>query len=282
MPLEQFTTGEAVRLRVAAARAEGKTVGLVPTMGALHPGHLSLVEASRGECDFTVASVFVNPTQFAPDEDYQRYPRDLERDSELLAAAGCDWIFTPSVEEMYPPGAGTTVDAGAVAAPLEGEQRPTHFRGVTTVVLKLMLLAPADRAYFGRKDYQQTVVVRRMVRDLGVPIDVRVCPIVRETGGLAMSSRNAYLSADERRRALALSQGLRLAEESFSQGEHDAEKLRRVVLDHCASTGGVQVEYVALLAEGTVDPVAVVEGPTVIAIAARVGKTRLIDNVTIG
>ena len=169
---EVITDGDALRRRVSTDRAAGKTIGLAPTMGALHRGHLSLVETARCECDLVVATVFVNPTQFAPGEDFERYPRDLERDRRLLAEAGCDLVFAPSVEEMYPPGADTLVDVGAVARPLEGEFRPTHFRGVATIVLKLFNLAPADFAYFGQKDYQQTVVLRRMVADLNVPIEV--------------------------------------------------------------------------------------------------------------
>ena len=183
-----------------------------------HEGHLSLVDAARAECDLSVVSVFVNPTQFGPKEDLSRYPRDLDRDLALLGSRGCDLVFAPTVEEMYPAGYETSVDVGTLGRELEGEYRPDHFRGVATVVLKLFQIVPAEIAFFGRKDYQQSLVVRRMVDDLNVPIEIRVCPTVREADGLAMSSRNAYLSADERRRGLALSQSLQLAERLVREG----------------------------------------------------------------
>jgi pantoate--beta-alanine ligase len=213
-----LTDGEAVRQTVVKARAAGKTVGLVPTMGALHEGHLSLLGAARAECDLTIVSIFVNPTQFAPQEDYRTYPRDLERDVALLGSRGCDLVFAPSDKSMYAANHTTFVDVGAIGQVLEGEYRPTHFRGVATIVLKLFHLAPGNRAYFGRKDYQQTIVVRQMVADLNVPIDVRVCPTIREPDGLALSSRNTYLSTDERRRAVALWRSLRVAEQLADDG----------------------------------------------------------------
>lgn len=269
-----------VRQRVRALRGEGARVGFVPTMGALHSGHLSLVEAARRECEACVASVFVNPTQFGPGEDYQRYPRDLDRDRKLLGEVGCDAVFAPTPEAMYPAGFETRIDVGSVAAPLEGERRPTHFAGVATVVLKLLNIVPADAAYFGQKDYQQTVVIRRMVADLNVPVEVRICPTLRERDGLAMSSRNAYLSAEERTRALCLSAGLKSAEQLFALGERRAAALRTAALEPLL-TADVDVDYVALVREGTVEPVEYVEGPTVVLVAARVGKTRLIDNIVL-
>lgn len=273
---------DAVREAVRAAQAAGKTVGFVPTMGALHEGHLSLVDAARAECDLAIVSIFVNPTQFGPKEDLSRYPRDLELDLRLLAGRGCDLVFAPSVDEMYPAGYVTSVDVGPLGHELEGEYRPDHFRGVATVVLKLFQIAPADVAYFGRKDYQQSLVVRQMVADLNVPIEVRVCPTVREPDGLAMSSRNSYLSADERRRALVLSQSLHLAEQLAAEGARDTAKIRDKMQEHIRAAGGIDVQYIVFVADGTVTPVTSLDGPTTVAIAAMVGKTRLIDNVRIG
>ena len=277
-----ITEGESLRQAVLDARRRGKTIGLVPTMGALHEGHLSLVDAARAECDLTVVSIFVNPTQFAPGEDFGSYPRDLPKDTSLLAARGCGIVFSPTSESIYRANHTTFIDAGPLGSVLEGEYRPTHFRGVATVVMKLFQLAPADRAYFGRKDYQQTLVVRQMVADLSVPIEVRVCPTVREPDGLAMSSRNRYLSPDERRRALALSRSLRLAEELVARGERNVSAIRQKLIREIESAGGVNIQYIAFVADGTVTPVEQIDGPTTVAIAATVGKTRLIDNTVIG
>jgi pantoate--beta-alanine ligase len=272
-----ISDGATLREMILAARAAGDTIGLVPTMGALHEGHLTLVDAARAECDLTVVSIFVNPSQFSPSEDLARYPRDLDRDLSLLQKHGCELVFAPTVEEMYRPGSTTTIDVGPLATP-----RPTHFRGVATVVMKLFQLAPADFAYFGQKDYQQTLVVRQMVADLNVPIDVRVCATVREPDGLAMSSRNAYLSEAERRSAVSLSQSLRLAEQLAARGERNVATIRAKMEEHLQQAGGVEVEYVAFVADGTVTPVTTITGPTVVALAAKVGKTRLIDNCRIG
>lgn len=269
------------RAAVLAARGAGHTIGFVPTMGALHAGHLSLVDAARAECDVVAASIFVNPTQFAPSEDFAKYPRPLQRDLELLREHGCDLAFTPSIDAMYPPGAETTIDVGSVACAWEGAQRPAHFAGVATVVMKLFQIVPATRAYFGQKDYQQTLVVRRMVADLNVPVEIRVCPIVRDGDGLALSSRNAYLSADERKRALALSQSLQMARDAHAGGERDAAVICSLVREHLRAAG-VEPDYVAVLADGTVDEVEQIDGPVVVALAARVGQTRLIDNCRIG
>jgi pantoate--beta-alanine ligase len=275
------TDGSSLREEVVAVRTAGLTVGLVPTMGALHEGHLSLVSAARAECDLTVATIFVNPTQFSPEEDFASYPRDLARDASLLAARGCDLVFAPSGEEMYRAEHATWIDVGSLGQVLEGQFRPTHFRGVATVVMKLFQLAPADRAYFGRKDYQQTLVVKQMVADLNVAIDVRVCPTVREPDGLAMSSRNAYLTAEERKRALALFRSLRLAEQLAARGERDVTKIREQMQRELARPGGVNVQYIAFLTDGTLNHVEAIDGPTTVAVAAKVGKTRLIDNTLI-
>ena len=273
--------GQALREFIQSQRRSGRTVGLVPTMGALHEGHLSLIDAARAECDLAVATIFVNPTQFAPHEDLNKYPRDLNKDLLLLGGRGCEVVFAPSVEEMYPDGDTTSVDVGPLGQALEGAFRPTHFRGVATIVLKLFQLAPADRAYFGRKDYQQTLVIRRMVDDLKIPIELRICPIIREPDGLAMSSRNAYLSADERRRALSLSQALRRAQQMATDGERSVATIEHEIRE-IFKAGGVDVQYIAFVADGTVTPVTTIAGPTTVAIAAVVGKTRLIDNVRIG
>lgn len=275
-------SGQAIRQTVVDAAREGRRVGVVPTMGALHRGHLSLVEAARRECDVVVTTVFVNPTQFAPHEDFDRYPRNLDADLTRLAEHDCDYVFAPSVDEMYPQQAETAVDVGGVALPLEGERRPGHFAGVATVVLKLLNLVPAHVAYFGRKDYQQTLVVGQMVRDLNVPTTIEVCPTVRDHDGLALSSRNAYLTTDERRRATALYASLQLAERMVAAGQRDPAAIKRAMERHFSEVGGIQLDYIALVAAGTVTPVEVIDQPIVALVAARLGETRLIDNLPIG
>jgi pantoate--beta-alanine ligase len=271
-----------MRQAVLEARRIGKTIGFVPTMGALHDGHLRLVETARAECDIAVVSIYVNPTQFGPQEDFTKYPRELQHDVGLLARVGCDLVFAPTNETMYPPAHTTFVDVGPLGQVLEGEFRPTHVRGVATIVLKLFELVPADRAYFGRKDYQQSIVIQQMVRDLNVPIEIHVCPTVRDPDGLAMSSRNAYLSTEERRRALVLSKSLRLAEELAGGGERNADTIRARMLREIENVGGIDIQYIAFVADGTITPVSMIEGPTTIALAAKVGNTRLIDNTLIG
>lgn len=265
-----------------AARAAGKTIGLVPTMGALHAGHLSLVDAATHECDYTVATIFVNPTQFGAGEDFGRYPRDLEGDVEKLAERGVNLVFAPETGEIYGGSHATKVVVGSVARPLEGRFRPGHFDGVATVVLKLFNLVPADAAYFGQKDYQQSLVVRRMVEDLDLPIQVRVCPIVRDDDGLALSSRNQYLSAEERRQALSLSASLRLAEQLIQTGQCEAGPIIRQMRELIHAVGDVRIDYVAICDPDTLDAVLVVDRPVVALVAARVGKTRLIDNAVLG
>lgn len=270
-----------LRAAVAAARAGGKRIGLVPTMGALHAGHLSLVEASRKECDFTVVTIFVNPMQFGPGEDFDRYPRPLEADLAALARMEADLVFAPPQTEIYRPGCGTFVDPGPVALPLEGACRPGHFRGVATVVLKLFHLARPDAAYFGRKDFQQTVVVRRLVDDLDLEIEVRVCPTVREPDGLALSSRNAYLGPESRRKALVLSRSLRLARQLSEAGERSAAAVLEKMRQEFALLPEVRVEYIALVDPETLQPIERIVPGTVALVAAVVDGTRLIDNETI-
>jgi pantoate--beta-alanine ligase len=260
-------------------RREAKgTVGLVPTMGALHAGHLSLVEAARRENDRVAVTLFVNPTQFGPDEDYTRYPRDIEGDKALLAHAGADLLFAPSADEMYPPGTETTVDVGSIAAPLEGERRPGHFRGVATVVLKLLDIAAPDRAYFGEKDAQQLAVIRRLVADLNVPVEIRACPIVREPDGLALSSRNAYLSPEERRAAIVLFRALEAAENLWRSGERGGEALRRAMAATLATEPRVRVDYVSVADPETLREVETASGGVHLLLAAFAGRARLIDN----
>jgi pantoate--beta-alanine ligase len=275
---QQITTVGAIRGRLDAAGRDGKKIGLVPTMGALHEGHLSLVRACRSECGFTVVSIYVNPTQFGPGDDLGQYPRTLEADVAALSAAGVDVVFVPSNEEMYPPGHATWVEVGSVAGPLEGRCRPGHFRGVATIVLKLFNVVGPDIAYFGHKDYQQALVIQRVVKDLNVPVLVRVCPTVREADGLAMSSRNRYLSPEARRRALVLWKSLCLAADLAAQGVCEAaeitERMREVIL----SAGDAQIDYVALVDPETLDPAARVDRPVLAVLAARIGATRLIDN----
>jgi pantoate--beta-alanine ligase len=274
------TVEEQLRQELAAARQAGKSIGLVPTMGALHAGHLSLVDACKAQCDLTVVTIFVNPTQFGPGEDFASYPRTLAADLELLAGRGADIVYTPSTESVFPSDHATFVEVAGPALRWEGKFRPGHFRGVATIVLKLFNLVGPDRAYFGRKDYQQTLVVRRMVADLQLPIHVEVCPTVREADGLAMSSRNAYLSSDERRRATSIFQRLQLARRMVRDGARDAATIlgRMQAALHAAD---LKIDYVALADPETLDPATVVSGTIVALVAARVGKTRLIDNEVI-
>ena len=268
---------DAIRKWTLDQRRHGASIGLVPTMGALHEGHISLVRASRSQCQKTVATIFVNPAQFAAGEDLDRYPRTLDADLEKLDAAGVDAVFTPTSVSMYPKGFSTYVDTPRVARTLEGLDRPTHFRGVTTVVLKLFNIIPATHAFFGQKDYQQAAVIRAMVRDLDVGIDIEVCPIVPEADGLAMSSRNRYLSPEQRQRALSLSQALVRAKELFAGGCRDASHLEDVM--HDLLDGVVDsIDYIVIADRETLGPIYEIAHSAVALIAARVGETRLIDN----
>jgi pantoate--beta-alanine ligase len=271
-----------LRAVLAEQRRLGRSIGLVPTMGYLHEGHVSLLRAARAECDFVVMSLFVNPAQFGPGEDLDRYPRDEQRDAELAEEAGVDLIYAPPVAEVYPDGFSTQVEVGGVTEVLCGDparRGPGHFRGVTTVVAKLFNTVGPDVAYFGQKDAQQLVAIRRMVRDLDIPVRVEALPIVREADGLAMSSRNAYLSAEERERATALSRALRLVAERARQGTLAAalEAGRGELV-----AAGIEPEYLEARDAENLQPVAELEGrPVLIAVAAEVGPARLIDNVTI-
>jgi len=267
-----------LRELVAAERRAGRTVGFVPTMGALHEGHLSLVRAARAECDFTVVSIFVNPSQFGPNEDFSKYPRTLDADIELLAGCETDLVFTPAAEEVYRPGHDTWVEVGAVARPLEGECRPGHFRGVATIVLKLLNMVQPDAAFFGQKDYQQSLVIRRMAADLDLPTEIRVCPIVREPDGLAMSSRNRYLTPSARQRALVLWRSLQLAVGLVEQGEHDARTIAARMRELIETAEDARIDYVALADPETLLPVDTITGPTLAALAVKIENTRLIDN----
>lgn len=266
-----------------AARADVPApLGFVPTMGYLHEGHLALVHAARDECATVAASIFVNPTQFGPNEDFERYPRDEDRDLELLEAAGTDLVLLPSVEEMYPPADTTRVRVTGITEVLEGARRPGHFEGVTTVVSKLFAMVQPDRAYFGEKDGQQLRVIRRMTRDLLLPIAIVACPTVREPDGLAMSSRNVYLSAVERQQALSLSGGLMAASDAFTAGERDAGRLRTMVRERIEAQPLAEISYVSLADSETLDEIeGAVERAAMLSVAVRFSGATLIDNVTL-
>ena len=254
-------------------------VGLVPTMGFLHDGHLSLVRQARLECTSVVVSIFVNPTQFGPHEDLDKYPRDLQRDLNLLASAGVDLVWTPTNEVMYPSGYQTWVNVEEVSKPMEGAMRPGHFRGVATVVAKLFNAVQPQRAYFGQKDAQQVVVIRQMSRDLDFPIEIAVYPTMREPDGLAMSSRNVYLSSDERPAAVVLSRGLFLAKAAFEAGERDANHLRKGGLGRPATEPSVKVQYVSCAPPDTLQELEGLVNQALLSLAVTIGKIRLIDNI---
>jgi pantoate--beta-alanine ligase len=267
-----------IRDALFAPRMDGARIGLVPTMGYFHEGHLSLMRRARFECDVVVVSLFVNPTQFNDMADLDNYPRDEERDAAMAASVGVDYVFAPSVEEVYPPGGVTTVVVSGVTEPLEGASRgPGHFRGVATVVTKLFNIVQPSVAYFGQKDAQQALVIRRMAGDLDFPIRIEVCPTVREPDGLAMSSRNVRLSPDAREQALALRRGLEAAAAAIHGGERDAARVQRLGRDAMASLG-VEPEYFALVSAETLAPAYRLSGEVLIAVAARIGGVRLIDN----
>ncbi|MHC4503937.1 MAG: pantoate--beta-alanine ligase [Planctomycetota bacterium] len=274
------TPAEATAACLASKRA-GRTLGLVPTMGALHEGHLSLVRKAREECDCVAVSIFVNPTQFGEGEDLDAYPRALERDLELCDEEGADLVLTPTKEEMYLPGYTTWVEVGELSQKLEGLSRPSHFRGVTTVVSKLFNIFLPDRAYFGQKDLQQLVVIRRMARDLSFPVTVVACPIVREEDGLAMSSRNSYLSKDERAAALCLSAAIKAFGESVAEGERDVSTLLETLAEPVIAEPLAVLDYAAIVDAETLEDVKELSGAVAAALAVWFGNTRLIDNVII-
>lgn len=261
-------------------KRHGKSIGLVPTMGYLHEGHLSLARAARRENDIVVMSNFVNPLQFGPKEDFATYPRDLVRDNKLAETVGVDYVFAPSGEEMYPEGYNTLVEVRDDAVEkMCGRSRPGHFRGVTTVVLKLFLITQPDRSYFGQKDAQQAIIIKKMVTDLNIPLEIVTCPIVREADGLALSSRNTYLSPEERKHALALPRALSSGKEMILKGECDPRRVREEILRVLESSPGIRVDYVEVVDGRTLAELPVLKGKVLLAAAVYVGKTRLIDNI---
>ena len=278
--MNRLGTIAATREYVGAARDAGAQIALVPTMGALHEGHLQLIDHARRHADRVIMSVFVNPLQFAPGEDFARYPRDTEGDVRLAAGRGVDAVFAPSVEEMYPAGdSGVTISAPGLRDRLCGAFRPGHFDGVLTVVAKLFNIVAPDVAVFGQKDYQQAVLIRRMVQDLDFPLRIEVAPIVREADGLAMSSRNAYLAPEDRTHATALYRGLSAARDAWRDGERDAAALQNIVRAVIDADGGIKVQYLEIVNPATLEGVARAEPGNVVAVAAFAGGTRLIDNV---
>ena len=266
----------------AALRELPRPHGLVPTMGYLHEGHMSLVQKARADNASVSASIFVNPTQFGPSEDFTTYPRNMDRDLSMLEAAGVDLVYAPPTEVVYPPGFDTYVTVGALTDPLEGTARPGHFRGVATVVAKLFNVLQPDRAYFGQKDAQQALVITKMALDLDFPVEVVVMPTIREPDGLALSSRNVYLAPEERHAALAISRSLREAQRLHADGERDAHRLRAAISAILATEPLLQPEYVSVADRLTLAELELVNGPAVVSMAVKVGRTRLIDNVVLG
>jgi pantoate--beta-alanine ligase len=263
------------------AHRAGKRVGFVPTMGALHEGHLSLVRSASSQTDVVIASVFVNPKQFGPNEDFSKYPRNAEKDSAMLAAEKTDYLFLPSVEEMYPSGATTWVEVEGLSEKLDGRSRPGHFRGVTTVVAKLFNIVQPDFAFFGQKDAAQVAIINKMVRDLNFDVRIVVCPIVREVDGLAMSSRNAYLNPEQRKQALVLYRSLMRVQTLADQGESSAARLRVAGEQLMAEEPAVKLDYFEIVNRDTLDPVDDIAGGALVAVAAYAGSTRLIDNIVV-
>ena len=258
------------------------SVGLVPTMGFLHEGHLALVKQARSENPVAVATIFVNPTQFGPGEDFKSYPRDLDRDLALLEKVRTDIVFIPSDKEIYPGGYNTWVEVRGITAKLEGKSRPTHFQGVTTVCNRLFNIIEPDRAYFGQKDAQQAIVIQRMVADLNMNLDIVVCPTVRESDGLAMSSRNTYLTKDERVSAVVLYKSLCLAKDMYGKGERDAAAIKRAMESLISGVAAAKLDYISIADTGTLDEVDTIRGRVLVSLAVRLGKPRLIDNIILG
>ena len=280
--LQVATTIEEAKRTIGAWKAEGLTIGLVPTMGYLHEGHRSLIERAVAENDRVIVSVFVNPIQFAPGEDLETYPRDFEADKRLIEAVGGALVFHPEPEALYAPDACTYVNVEGITGQLCGKTRPTHFRGVCTVVSKLMNISQADRAYFGQKDAQQLAVVRRMVRDLNMNVQVVGCPIVREADGLAKSSRNAYLSAEERQAALVLSRAVAEGQRLMQEGERSAAAVVGAMKELIEAEPAARIDYVEMVSWNGIQPVQQADGPVLVAMAVYIGKTRLIDNFIFG
>ena len=277
-----FEDIEPCRQAVRAARGGGGSVGLVPTMGAFHEGHLSLIRTARKRCSYVAVTIFVNPTQFGPNEDYEKYPQTLDSDLAACESAGVDLVFSPGVETMYPKGVQTTVHLNGVTKGLCGSRRPGHFDGVATVCTKLFNILPADLAFFGEKDYQQMVLIRRLVLDLNLPIEIVPCPTVRESDGLALSSRNAYLSAGERKQAACLSRALFAAADCIAAGERNAGTIGTMIREGILAAGPVDIEYVDVVDESSLEDLKVIDRPARICVAVRIGSCRLIDNVGAG
>jgi pantoate--beta-alanine ligase len=277
--LKTCNTIRDIRAASRAARRTGMRLGLVPTMGALHEGHLSLIRAAKASCQVVAASIFVNPTQFGPNEDLARYPRPFERDRELLESEGVDLLFAPSVDEMYPSGAVTWVTVEDLSDKLDGRSRPGHFRGVTTIVAKLFHAVEPDAAFFGQKDAAQAAIIRRMVRDLNFPVEIIICPIVREPEGLAMSSRNIYLDPQRRKQALILQRSLKQVKQMTGAGEYDATRLIAAAKEVFAGEPAVRLDYFEIVDADSLNPVNDVAKGALVAVAAFVGTTRLIDNI---
>ncbi len=276
-----LTSAAEVTVVSKEARRAGKRVGFVPTMGALHQGHLSLVRTARAQADVVITSVFVNPTQFGPTEDFSKYPRDPGKDSAMLAAEKCDHLFLPSVEEMYPPGGTTWVNVEGLSEKLDGHSRPGHFRGVTTVVAKLFNIVQPDFAFFGQKDAAQVAIVNKMVRDLNFDVRIVVCPIIREADGLAMSSRNAYLNPEQRKQALVLYRALMRVQTLADRGESNSARLKVAGEQVMAEESAVGLDYFEIVDRDTLDPISDISGGALVAVAAHVGSTRLIDNIMV-
>lgn len=275
-----LSTIQDIKAEVRKARKKDKSVGFVPTMGFLHEGHLSLVKTAKKENDLVIVSIFVNPTQFGPGEDFETYPRDLDRDSKLVEAMGADIVFAPNTKEIYPDGCSTYVEIdGDITKQLCGASRPGHFKGVTTVVSKLFNIITPDRAYFGQKDAQQVAVIKKMVRDLHFDIEIVPCPIIREKDGLAMSSRNIYLNEEERRAAVILSKSLSHAEKVIKKGELDASKINNFIIDNISNEPLAEVDYVEIVNPKTLESLTNIQDEVLIALAVRIGKARLIDNI---
>ena len=277
-----YTTVEDMRAYVKACRNKDQVIGFVPTMGAFHKGHISLMQAARKENDIVVVSIFVNPLQFCSGEDYDRYPRQTDLDRRICEAEGVDAVFNPTVAEIYPKGFDSHVDQGELPSKLCGPFRPGHFRGVTTVVSKLFNIIQPDSAYFGQKDYQQTQIIRRQVQDLNFDIKVRMMPIVREDDGLAMSSRNVYLGPKQRREATCIYRSLLRAKDLIAKGDNDAAKVIQEMRREIRKTKGARVDYLAITNAETLESIREIKGKVLIAVAVRIGKTRLIDNILLG
>jgi pantoate--beta-alanine ligase len=277
--LKTYNTIRDMRAASRAARRTGLRLGLVPTMGALHEGHLSLIRAAKASCQVVAASIFVNPTQFGPNEDLAKYPRPLERDRELLESEGVDLLFAPAVDEMYPNGTLTWVMVEDLSDKLDGRSRPGHFRGVTTIVTKLFHAVEPDAAFFGQKDAVQAAIIRRMVRDLNFPVEIVICPIVREPDGLAMSSRNIYLDLQQRKQALVLQRSLMQVKQMDGAGEYNAARLIVAAKQVFVTEPGVRLDYFEIVDPDSLDPINDVSKGALVAVAAFVGTTRLIDNI---